>query len=203
MKKMTKTNAAKIFKGVSKWDATIDIDFNIGDVSVPVKVYRKISLSDTMKILDQVLIAAFINGEYNRLFHYGTLARCIVEYLTDIPVPMADKDEDGNEIADLNICYEIVFGEDGLAHANDEFEKVVCTLCEVIDDVVEKKNANLSSTNLLSQKILDMADYTKRVINEMIEDPDSITDLISSLMNEDDVLDNKKEFEPEVIDGGK
>lgn len=110
------------------------------------------------------------------------LARCIVDLLTDIPVPTIKNEETGEEIGDFNTCYEIVYGvQYGLV--NDALFKmhVVDVLEDYVFGTIDNSIAENNPQNVLAQRIFEIGSALFATLNDLAENPAALTELLEAL----------------------
>lgn len=185
MKKMTKKDAGEIYKiAKASLNRIEKIDYKIDDKVITVEVYPRLNVSDLRSIIYGILVAGFATGDYEELFKDAYLARYVIEYMTDIPLPTY-KNEDGTSDVDLNICYEIVFGQNGLVTYSPGLKSEIDEINRYVSMHVMTITRSLSSTEALAQKILDLYEIIKLEIEDVKENPIRILDLFENLPNED------------------
>lgn len=183
MENISKENAIKIYNFTKECiDEEIEMMFDIGTEIIPVQLYTCMSISDINVICNEVVFASFVDDKYNHAFRYAQYAKCIVEYFTNLPLPEGES-KNGDKVVNLNLCYELIFGENGLyAQAPAEFATLIDKIDDFIGRSVEFKKNEYTNVGILSNKIMDLIEYTKHVLNDMYENPSTIEKYISNGM---------------------
>lgn len=181
MKKMTKKDANEIYR-IAK--ATLDdvqqIEYRVGDTSTTVSVYTRLALADIKTVMTEVVVASFVDGEYNEIFKDAQLAKCVVEYMTNLPLPTF-KGEDGKMSVDLNLCHEIVFGKNGLVNSCDSLKETLDEINHyILTKVVDIRKANIASERAF-QKLLDLYHILQAEVEDIKSNPVRLLELADSL----------------------
>lgn len=192
MKKISKTTAKKVFnKAKSDRNKKITVrypvtDDNSGD-KIDIDILTQISISDIRSITKEVIFASFVDGNgYDVAYHYAHLSKCIIDYLTSIPCPVLEGKEDDN-ITDVNLCYDIVFGEHGLVN-DDRVSDLIDTLNGYVEAELETNKENHTSTGKLCAKILDLYEISKRVISDIGENPATLLNMLENVFGSEDAV---------------
>ncbi|MGF6375118.1 hypothetical protein M2140_000152 [Clostridiales Family XIII bacterium PM5-7] len=189
MEKMDKNIAEKLYKATKdKWEETTTHTFKIGEEDeVTTTVMTCIPAGDIQNIVDLVTIASFMRGERDLVAEKTYLARCIIEYLTDIPTPQIESENEDGEVElidDLNVCFELVFGAGGLWR-NQGFAQLYNDLAGIISSQCAQISDTKTPVNFLAEKILDLYQISKHEISKILDDPDTF---INNVLN---VVENK------------
>lgn len=169
MKKMTNKNANKLFQEVSKKYTTPEIvQYTPFMETFDVEVYTTIDVRDKMTLVDAAYIALTTDADNADLHCDCILASMIIEYLTNIPVPMV-KNENGEEEKDLAACYEIVFGRGGLYYSCQNLEYLVRSIRSVVDERIYDEQVR--PIDKLANKILDLLTYGNAILKDINENP--------------------------------
>ena len=108
MKQMTKKEMKVLDKLVSG-DLTGAVQISAGEEETACVQYRRrISMGKMLMMVDTVAYAATCDGNYNPVARDMMLSRFILEYFTNIPVPIDEK-QASPQVADLAKCYAYVF----------------------------------------------------------------------------------------------
>lgn len=108
MKQMTKKEMKVLDKLVSG-DLTGAVQISAGEEETAFVQYRRrISMGKMLMMVDTVVYAATCDGNYNPVARDMMLSRFILEYFTNIPVPVDEK-QASPQVADLAKCYAYVF----------------------------------------------------------------------------------------------
>lgn len=210
MKKMSKSNANKIYGLVKDTTAKgVEIKLPISDNKgnpIKVKVYPFVSAAVKSVIADEVAKAAMIDDEYNRIYRDVQLAKCIIEHMTDIPLPMKIDEKTEEEYVDLNMCYDIV---EQLLMDDDagDLWAVRNYLISVVMDQIDTLNRvsiiataiNCAAPGELAQKVLDLYELLKAELADLESNPARIAELIDNIP-EDKLNEFMKAF---GLDDGK
>ncbi|MEY8365734.1 hypothetical protein AALA22_08840 [Anaerovoracaceae bacterium 41-7] len=200
-KKVSNTNSNKLYGAAKKM-----LKYEIKDVYLPVTenekvkvaLYPNISLADKAAIIEEVITAAFVDGVYNPLYMEAYLSKCVLMYMTNIPVPMVyNDDEEPTDVADLNICHQLVHGM--ILGKNDEFDAafndILFNIGERVDSIctVYEIAAGHESTaiNKLAQKLLDLYELIKAEIDDIANNPAAFLDLLESIEKSGNDLKDK------------
>ena len=183
MKKMNTKEANKIFNEINdKWDDVLSLTY--GKSKIPVKVYCNIPITVITTIANLVTELSCNNNSFNYINCRMVLARCIVDLLTDIPVPTVKNEETGEDSGDFNTCYEIVYGvQYGLV--NDALFKthVVDVLEDYVFGTIDNSIAENNSQNVLAQRVFETGSALFSTLNDLVENPVALTDFLESLSN--------------------
>lgn len=206
-KKLTKANAAKIHNfAKASLDKGISTEIALGeDTSVEVTLFPSISIAEKAVIVDEVVNAAFIDNKYDKVFRDAQFAKCVLSYMTNIPLPVV-KNENGEELTDLTLCQEIVYSVlfDSSYYKDINAYLSFVGTCEhisgTIDDAINSIRRtteisaaiDLAASGKLAQKVLDLYDLLKREISDLTDNPSAIMNLINNIPedNLDDFLKN-------------
>lgn len=181
MKKMNDKNANKIFNEIdNKWEDVINLKY--GEAELPVKAYCNIPITAIESVANLVAELSCEDNTFDYIKYKMVLARCIVEFFTDIPVPTVKKEEDEKEISDFTKCYEIVYGSQyGLI--NDTLFKT--WVVDVLEDyalaIVEKQTTKNNPQGVLAQKTLEVGAAILAVIKDLIENPTALVEFLEAL----------------------
>lgn len=199
-KKVSNTNSNRLYgaaKKMMKNEIKVDIPVTENE-KVKVTLYPNISLADKAAIIEEVVAAAFIDNEYNPLYRDAYLSKCILTYMTNIPVPMVhDENDETTDVTDLNICYQLVFnmilGKDECF--DEAFNDLLFSLDDRIDSIrtISEITAghNATATNKLSQKLLDLYEIIKAELDDIENNPSAFLDLLESIEKSGEVLKDK------------
>lgn len=109
MKQMTKKEMKVLNKVVSgDLIGTFQVSGDEDVAACVVQYRRRISMEKMLMMVDTVAYAATCDEDYNPIARDMMLSRFILEYFTNIPVPM-DKQQGDSQVADLAKCYAYVF----------------------------------------------------------------------------------------------
>ena len=140
MKQMTKKDLRVLDKAVSEnLTGTFQIAGGEEEPACVVQYCKRIPMGRMLMMVDTVAYAATCDGDYNPVARDMMLSRFILEYFTNIPVPM-DEGQDGlkpqtAQVADLAKCYAYVF-QTGLYQ-----ELMAYTELPFIEGYIDKKLA--------------------------------------------------------------
>lgn len=181
MKKMTKKDANEIYRiAKASLDNVEHIEYKVGDVSTTVKVYTRLALADIKSVVTEVVIAAFVDEDYNELFKDAQLAKCVVDYMTNLPLPTF-KDDNGKTSVDLNVCHEIVFGKNGLANSCPDLKDTIDEINHyILTKIIEIKKSSSASEQVF-QKILDLYLIFQAEIGDIRSNPTRLLELVENL----------------------
>lgn len=174
MNKMNSESANKIFKGINdKWDDFISITYGVGNPAI--KFYYNVSAVDKAKITDIVSGVCMPEDSYEPLKVKSILARCIIEYLTDLPIPTTTiETEDGSEeIEDYMVCYHIVYGVGGLIYESETVAELVDELEGYVEDVIYEHLEKNDPVRRLAARIMELGQEFSAAMEDMVSDPDS------------------------------
>lgn len=191
MKKISKTNANKIYglvKDITSKGVEVELDvLDNKDRPIKVTVYPFVSAATKSVIVDDVVEAAMIDGEYNRIYRDVQMARCVIEHMTDIPLPTKIDSESKEEYIDLNVCYDLVH-----RILVDSSIDLWTTYSDIIELVMDKINSinrtseiaaaiNVAAPGQLAQKVLDLYELLKAELRDLEDNPARISELIESI----------------------
>jgi len=188
MEKMNIEIANKLFEAVVD---TINQPESIIYKGLNVKVHTNVPFTELIKFVERVVYAGYSGGEKNDMLCELEIARCIIDDLSDIPMPMITGD-DGNKIENLNLCYEIVFGQGGLIELSDGLSHLVGVVYEYVTSEIKERKFRGSAQNRVMEKLLDLYELSKMEINDMLTNPvrlDNLLEMVNSTKANFDVVE--------------
>lgn len=176
MKKMSTKSANKIFDDINnRWDEFLTVEY--GEDKTPIKFFYNISMTDLENII--ALVSGVCDPKETRCSTVrieAVLARCIIEYFTDLPVPtmeITNSDGETETIDDYNVCFELVFGESGLCNLSDQISETVYNLEAEICNAISIAEEYNSPVNRLAARILELGKEFAMAIDNELSNPDS------------------------------
>lgn len=184
------TDSRKIFDSIEQsWDATHVFYYRLnGDKNntVPINIVNTVALADIRNIVQEVVIAGHLNDNYDPVFMDGVFARCFLEYLTDCSVIIGVDENGKDQYVDLNICYELIFGQNGVVKNDKIAANIVSKIRYYIDICNSIAIKEEEPVQQLGQKILDLY-YILRAEAASIEDnaaeQTQILEAINNILN--------------------
>lgn len=181
MKKMTKKDANEIYRiAKASLDNVAQIEYKVGDISTTVDVYTRLALADIKTVMTEVVVASFAGGEYNEIFKDAQFSKCVIEYMTNLPLPTF-KNEKNETSIDLNLCHEIVFGKNGLANSCPDLKETLDEMNHYILTQIIDIRKSSSPSEQVFQKLLDLYIAFKSEIEDVKNNPTRVFSLIENL----------------------
>lgn len=183
MKKLTKKSADKLFKIIDdSWSNTHPVTYQFGEETIEIEIIDNVSAADLEAFAENLLEAGYINGTYQPINIDLVLSRLIIEYCTNLPLPLL-KAADNDSSVDLNICYEIVFGENGLDEIDHSIRRTIDNIMSLFNGKHQIYKTENSSVNKLCTRLLNIIDEGHAVVNDMINNPKT-QELLFNKINE-------------------
>ena len=191
MKKMGKTAAAKFMKSFSKkFDNVEHIVYEIEDDKFEIEINTDISATDLYKLIRVAEISTYIDGKRNYFYRDCTVAKYIIDELTNIPVPsfkITTEKNQSTDVEDLKACYDIVFGFDGLYDRSYNLSRLIDRIYDVYsNDAINDDIYRNMPINTIASKAMELYEYTKASLNDIVENNVVLDDLVKLI---DDHLD--------------
>lgn len=185
MEKLQNEKTQELFQSVAGlWDKTHTFSYRMdGDRNnlYPIEIYNDIALADIQNIVREVALCAYLaDGVYEPVFVDGMLAKYFLDYLTNCPVPMHSTD-DAENIADLNLCYELVFGRNGIAANDRQSGLIIDKIRSYLTDMINVAKADNTISALLSKKGLELYYLTRAQLEDLAENPTAVLSVLEDL----------------------
>lgn len=185
MEKLQNEKTQELFQSVERlWNKTHTFSYRIdGDRNniYPIEIYNDIALADIQNIVKEISICAYLeDGVYEPVFLDGMLAKYFLEYFTDCPLPLQTSDT-GESVADLNMCYELVFGRNGITHNDRLSASIVDKIRGYLTDMIDFKKMSNTPGALLSQKGLELYYLTRAQLEDLAENPATILSVLEGV----------------------
>lgn len=185
MEKLQNEKTQELFQSVvGLWDKTHTFSYRMdGDRNnlYPIEIYNDIALADIQNIVREVALCAYLeDGVYEPVFVDGILAKYFLEYLTDCPIPthLADNND---TVADLNLCYELVFGRNGIVANDRQSGLIIDKIRGYLTDMINVKKADNTVSALLSKKGLELYYLTRAQLEDVAENPAAVLSVLEDL----------------------
>ena len=179
MEKMNDKIANKIFNEIdNRWEETLKLTY--GEDKIPVEAYCHIPVTAIEIVANLVAELSCENNNFDYIKCKMALARCIVEFFTNIPVPTLKQDD--GEISDFTKCYEIVYGTQyGLVN-NTAFKMfVVDVLEDCVFTIIENQISKNDPQSVLAQRALELGAVISATLKDFIENPATLTEFLEAL----------------------
>lgn len=172
MDKIANKDAQKIYDTVANKTHECTI-FEYGTEKLPIKIYNHISMADIDTIVKLAIGTAYSDGTYSHIKRESVVAMCVIKYLTDLPMPVY-MGNDGEEIDDYLMAYQIVFGKDGLINADENSWNVITKIEECIDKEIDVNLGNYTPVAKLCNRIIDFLSETSAVLEDLMNSPEIV-----------------------------
>lgn len=177
MEKMKNESAKEIFDIINDaWGDIRELTYGNEDNQKTVKFYYNISMVDIVNIVNIVVGACDPIEQFEPIKMRAILARCVIEYLTDLPLPIMELDEeDGKkeQVEDYPTCYEFIYGYNGIYRHYFEVEFVVNMLEKLIMQKINDRTKYSDPINIFAKRIMEIGGEWRAAIDDAINDPDS------------------------------
>lgn len=164
MEKTKNKKVEELFKSIQEsWDDTHTFFYRIdGDRTntIPIEIYNNIAIADIKALVDDIAPISYDSG-YDMVIEQSLIARFFLDNFTDLPVPMTKIDN--KESVDYNLCYEIVFGSNGIM----AFDRMSKENIELIISFIHARGESLIASEMAAQKLLDLYEILKQEISDI------------------------------------
>lgn len=188
MEKIKSNKTEELFQSINgSWDDTHTFFYRIdGDRTntIPIEIYNNIAIADIKSMADYIAPICYESG-YDMAIEQSVLSKLFIESFTDLPVPTTKKGD--NEFPDYNLCYEIVFGRNGIV----AFDRTSKENIELIISFVHAKGESLIASERVAQKLLDLYEILKHEISDINNNPArqaELAEYLDNLLKPDNIL---------------
>ena len=188
MEKTKNKKVEELFKSIQEsWDDTHTFFYRIGGDrtnTIPIEIYNNIAIADIKALVDDIAPISYDSG-YDMVIEQSLIARFFLDNFTDLPVPMTKIDN--KESTDYNLCYEIVFGSNGIM----AFDRMSKENIELIISFIHARGESLIASERAAQKLLDLYEILKQEISDINNNPIRQVELVEyldGLLKSDNVL---------------
>lgn len=152
------------------------------------EVMKTVPMSDVDAMAKLIAVAAFVDGDYNPLTHKLYLSKYAIEYLTNIPIPMLETEDEKEPVVDLNLCYELyrmiydeyAYGVDGIL--DESFVRLEKYVNEYIDEIKKRKPSPIDEfITELTDSVLESVMEAKALFKDYATNPASTLKLLERI----------------------
>ena len=178
MEKTKNKKVEELFKSIQEsWDDTHTFFYRIGGDRtnvVPIEIYNNIAIADIKALVDYIAPISYDSG-YDMVLEQSLIAKFFLDNFTDLPVPMTKIDD--KEFTDYNLCYEIVFGNNGIV----AFDRMSKENIELIISFIHARRESLIASERAAQKLLDLYEILKQEVSDINNNPARQAELVEYL----------------------
>lgn len=174
MEKMKNESAKEIFDTINDaWNDYVELNYGDGQ---KIKFYYNISMVDIINIVNIVVGACEPIEQLEMVKMRAILARCIIEYLTDLPLPIMELDKENGEkeeVEDYPACYEFIYGYKGMKRQHCQVQCVVDMLEHYVMYKINEQTKYSDPVNMFVKRITEVGNEWRAAIDDALNDPDS------------------------------
>ena len=178
MEKTKNKKVEELFKSIQEsWDDTHTFFYRIGGDRtnvVPIEIYNNIAIADIKALVDYIAPISYDSG-YDMVIEQSLIAKFFLDSFTDLPVPTTKIDN--KESTDYNLCYEIVFGNNGIV----AFDRMSKENIELIISFIHARRESLIASERAAQKLLDLYEILKQEVSDINNNPARQAELVEYL----------------------
>lgn len=152
------------------------------DNTLQINILNIIPMYLSYDILNGVKEFIEIDNEINIYSLKSVLAKEFLEICTDAPLPLVMDNEIGDLICDYNLCYELVFGKYGIAKYDRMSIDFLNEMLGNLQEFYTLKIKGYDAVNQLSQKLLDLYELFKYELDDMLENPANILQVLEQII---------------------
>lgn len=156
------------------------------------KINKTLGIEKIDSFVEEVMLYAFYNGEFDPILMDTAIAKNAIEYLTNLPLPKHKDAESGKEVIDYAGCYDLFYNTDLRTRVEQE-SMIFMKIYEYITEKVDFKK-RLQIVEEKVQRELELVDLFFKELEAQAKSIPEVLELATYLEGRDDeILKEKSE----------